>query len=200
MIRASALKYLGNRVNKTGGILKKTKGTVSKGFGRGPKGRGKGGNQGANSWSPRGGKGGAYQKGGQGNQAIAIYTSPQGGSKGYSKGSGYQSKGSSKGSNWSDNRQDWQQSRNDSWETGSGKGGYSGGESMGSPRGSRGVNPLDRLTAEDKRLMKKITIVAQLDKVPRPPPAMQGMTLGNGRRSGGESGGLSSRFAANYQN
>lgn len=50
------------------------------------------------------------------------------------------------------------------------------------------------LSAEDRKMMKKITIVAQLDKVPKPSPAMQGLNMSRGRR-GERAGSLSRRFA-----
>lgn len=57
----------------------------------------------------------------------------------------------------------------------------------------------DRLSSEDKKMMKKITIVAQLDKVPKPSPAMQGLNLANSRSSSIErAGSLSRRFGANW--
>jgi len=55
-----------------------------------------------------------------------------------------------------------------------------------------------RLSADDERMMKKITIVAQLDKVPKPTSAMQGFSMGSRNRS--ERGGsLSRRFGANRE-
>ncbi|CAJ1360698.1 unnamed protein product [Effrenium voratum] len=114
-------------------------------------------------------------KGGGKGQALAVF----GGGKSYGK---------SKGNSWS-GAGNWgsseRQERRDSWD------GYSGGGSWGSE-----MPAAERLSAEDKRMMKKITIVAQLDKVPKPHPAMQHL---RGRRSSGETGALSSRFAANYR-
>eukprot|EP00913_Durusdinium_trenchii_P002790 g2581.t1 len=51
-------------------------------------------------------------------------------------------------------------------------------------------------SVQDKRMMKKITVVAQLDKVPKPHPAMQGLRQ---RATGGDTGSLSSRFGANFR-
>merc|ERR1712039_373800 len=54
--------------------------------------------------------------------------------------------------------------------------------------------PPDRkLSQDDLNMMKKITIVAQLDKVPKPPSAMQGMSFGKNKRE--SEGNLSRRFA-----
>merc|ERR1712008_130219 len=66
------------------------------------------------------------------------------------------------------------------------------------PRGVRGASVEQSLSSEDRRMMKKITIVAQLDKVPKPPVAMQSALLGSRKRSisPGASGSLSSRFGA----
>jgi len=50
-----------------------------------------------------------------------------------------------------------------------------------------------RLSADDERMMKKITIVAQLDKVPKPTSAMQGFSMG-GRNRSERGGSLSRRF------
>jgi len=51
-------------------------------------------------------------------------------------------------------------------------------------------------------MMKKISIQVQLDKVPTPPAAMQGISLGkSGRQSNNgrvDGGSLSSRFGANF--
>merc|ERR1719277_2015691 len=69
----------------------------------------------------------------------------------------------------------------------SGGGGYSGSD-MAPPRGAdrrdgrEGSKAEQLLTQEDRRMMKKITIVAQLDKVPKPPPAMQGLAAFGGGR------------------
>ncbi|CAE8606783.1 unnamed protein product, partial [Polarella glacialis] len=118
----------------------------------------------------------------------------KGGGKGYSKGGG---KGYGAGDDWG-SAQDWQHDLADDW----GKGGYGDGAGMrvawdSGPTDNRSA--MDKLTSEDKRLMKKITIVAQLDKVPKPHPAMQGMSLGrSGGGRGRDGGSLSSRFSANY--
>lgn len=69
------------------------------------------------------------------------------------------------------------------------------------------IDGVEDLSAEDRKMMKKITIVAQLDKVPMPPAAMQGLSSPAGGRSvessrgfASERGGsLSSRFGANYE-
>eukprot|EP00747_Dinoflagellata_sp_TGD_P165335 gnl/TRDRNA2_/TRDRNA2_186466_c0_seq1.p1 gnl/TRDRNA2_/TRDRNA2_186466_c0~~gnl/TRDRNA2_/TRDRNA2_186466_c0_seq1.p1 ORF type:complete len:446 (-),score=72.24 gnl/TRDRNA2_/TRDRNA2_186466_c0_seq1:73-1311(-) len=56
------------------------------------------------------------------------------------------------------------------------------------------------MSAEDLRLMKKITIVAQLDKVPNPLPVMRGMPAAGGKgslRRSSSTGSLNSRFGAN---
>uniref|UniRef100_A0A7S1WB13 Uncharacterized protein n=1 Tax=Alexandrium catenella TaxID=2925 RepID=A0A7S1WB13_ALECA len=91
--------------------------------------------------------------------------------------------------------------------------GYAKGKGKGSMRGfsddydgGAGYRPgtvdADQtLSNEDRKMMKKITIVAQLDKVPKPPPAMQGLALNKGgKRSSSprDSGALSSRFGANF--
>jgi len=157
------------RVNRAGMISKRSQ-----------KGKGK-----ASSW-----KGGG--------KALAIsngsgYGKGKGNSKGNNKGS---SKGSSKGKgyggggSWGQERDD--RDRRDSWSS------FEPAKGGGRGRGED-WRAADHLTAEDKRMMKKITIVAQLDKVPRPHPAMQGMVRSNGKRSGGgDTGALSSRFAANF--
>jgi len=59
----------------------------------------------------------------------------------------------------------------------------------------------DPLSAEDQRMMKKITIVTQLDKVPKPPLAMQRLTAGKGKMKASLNSGslsLSNRFGANF--
>jgi len=167
---------------------KSVRGTISK-KGRSSKGAGKGGRKGGKggkgkgtalavsnrTWSPAG-----YSKGGS-----------KGYSKGYSKGGG-KGKGSyGGGGGWG---QDWRDDEDDFWGGGGRRGGY---DDYGGDRGYGRYEPsaTEQLTAEDKRMMKKITIVAQLDKVPKPHPAMSGM--GSGRRRSGD-GSLSSRFAANY--
>lgn len=54
------------------------------------------------------------------------------------------------------------------------------------------------LSAEDRKHMKKMTVVAQHDKVPNPGPAlMKGFASGQGRRKRGE-GSLGSRVGANF--
>lgn len=58
------------------------------------------------------------------------------------------------------------------------------------------ASALDLLTAEERGMMKKITIVAQLDKVPKPVAAMRNFAS---RRQPGElPGSLGSRFGANF--
>merc|ERR1711865_1322277 len=58
----------------------------------------------------------------------------------------------------------------------------------------------ESLSAEDKVLMKKITIGAQLNKVPEPTPAMKGFAMGNRSSASNERpGSLSRRFGANFQ-
>jgi hypothetical protein len=56
------------------------------------------------------------------------------------------------------------------------------------------------LSMEDKQMMKKITVVAQLGKVPNPIPAMEanGANGANGNRKREGRGSLSSRFGANF--
>jgi len=57
-----------------------------------------------------------------------------------------------------------------------------------------GADRMGRISPDDERMMKKITIVAQLDKVPKPTPAMQGFNMGRSRNERG--GSLSRRFAS----
>lgn len=121
-----------------------------------------------------------------GGKALAI---SNGAGRSYSKGKGgKKGQGYGGGGSWGQERGD----ARDSWS------------SFESPRGGGKGRGDDRraseeLTAEDRRMMKKITIVAQLDKVPRPHPAMQGLVRGSGKRSGGgDTGSLGSRFAANF--
>jgi len=76
------------------------------------------------------------------------------------------------------------------------KGGGGERSNQGWGRGAEAGN--SRLSRDDEKIMKKITIVAQLDKVPKPSPAMQGLTMGS--RSGGgrneRGGSLSRRFSS----
>lgn len=163
------------RVNRAGGIVKRGR---NKGAAKGA-GRGKG----------------KSRKGGSGN-ALALRSDSYSkgyGKKGYSKGKGG-GKGFGGGGGWA---QEWQDDRFEGGYDDYGKGG--GGKGYGGA--SRGPEPkaTDQLSAEDRRMMKKITIVAQLDKVPKPHPAMHNMSSkGGGRRSSGDGGSLSSRFAANF--
>jgi len=172
------------KVNRAGGIQKRGRamGSFSKGVTR-RKGAGKG----------------AY---GKGTGAQAIANADYG--KGYSKSGSGSSKGKGGGK-----RSGYK--GGGSWDQGSKKGGNKGGSGWDqdfADGGSKGKNgkggyveeqkATDQLTAEDKRMMKKITIVAQLDKVPKPHPAMQGMAPGKNSRRRSE-GSLSSRFAANYR-
>merc|ERR1712070_376484 len=141
--------------------------------------------------------------------------SDKGGSKGW-KGGMSGKKGAGKGKR--DDRGSWGKGRGtqgnwqpDRWDRNSkgGKGetwdgpstgrqGYSDGGWSGQRHnsGKGGGNAVDSLSADDRRMMKKITIVAQLDKVPKPPPAMRGSAAGEGRPSRGQGGSLSSRFGA----
>lgn len=72
------------------------------------------------------------------------------------------------------------------------------GPGKGKAKGKEG-NAMGQLSAEDRELMKKITIVAQLDKVPDGPPAMHVRKEGGGFHKGGtDAGVLSSRWGANF--
>lgn len=181
------------RVNRAGGIDKRRAmgakgGRYSSKGGKGNRGYTKG-QQGGKGFSGKGssqnskgmlalGWNGGYSKGG-GKKGLAS-------SYGYAKGKG----GFGGGGSW----QEWRHDLYDSW--GNGKGAPSGRRNDTWTDDSRSA--LEQLSAEDRRMMKKITIVAQLDKVPKPHPAMLGMSNGRGRRSSGDSGSLSSRFAANF--
>jgi len=163
------------RVNRAGGIVKRGRrnGAVK---GR-AKGKGKAG------------------KGGQRN-ALALRNDSYSkgyGKKGYSKGKGGGGKGFGGGGGWGqDFHDDRFEGGYDDYSKGGGKG-YNG--------GFRGPEPkaTEQLSAEDRRMMKKITIVAQLDKVPKPHPAMHNISnKAGGRRSSGDGGSLSNRFAANF--
>jgi len=59
----------------------------------------------------------------------------------------------------------------------------------------RGFEARREFTEEDLKMMKKITIVAQLDKVPKPLAAMRS----NARQSGEVPNSLGSRFGANFE-
>lgn len=169
------------KVNRAGGIQKRGRmmGSFFKGTAR-RKGAGKGG---------RGKSSGA--------QAIADADygkgySKGGSAKGSSKGKGSKRSGFKGGGNWDQDFDGYDRWADNSSYGKSGKGNSGGGGYV------EEKSATDQLTAEDKRMMKKITIVAQLDKVPKPHPAMQGMTPGKNSRRRSE-GSLSSRFAANYR-
>lgn len=51
-----------------------------------------------------------------------------------------------------------------------------------------------KLSEDERRMMKKITIVAQLDRVPKPTPAMQGFVMRGASRGAERAGSLSRRF------
>lgn len=157
------------------------------------------------SWSKGQGKG---KKGSGKTKAISTYSGAGKGSYG-SYGSYGSGKGKSKGKSYNGSG-----TYSDGASSYRG-GGYSGGGSWGQERnqdrdswgfdnyskggkGSRDTSPRasEQLSAEDKRMMKKITVVAQLDKVPKPHPAMQGLRQ---RATGGDTGSLSSRFGANFR-
>lgn len=92
--------------------------------------------------------------------------------------------------------------------TENGKGGGSnsqGGKGSKKTRGNAGKGKASRFeqtkfTESDRNMMKKITIVAQLDKIPNPPKQMTGMSINKSSGSSGKSssGPLSSRFGANF--
>lgn len=165
------------RVNRMGGIQKR-RGAM---LGRpqslaniGPRG-GKG--KGYSKGSGKGYKGSGFSKGGKGGGKPALAAlggpSPPQGGKG------------------------WGRAPPSGGGYGSSSNGYSGW------RGNeRQQSAMEQMSQEDLKMMKKITIVAQLDKVPKPLPAMQGMVVGKGKRNGpsGDSGTLSRRFAANFRN
>jgi len=118
--------------------------------------------------------------------------SKSGSAKGSSKGKGSKRSGFKGGGSWDQDFDRYDRWADNSSHGKSGKGNSGGGGYVEEQKAT------DQLTAEDKRMMKKITIVAQLDKVPKPHPAMQGMTPGKNARRRSE-GSLSSRFAANYR-
>lgn len=159
------------RVRRLGGILKK-----GRGAGKGTKGRGKG--LALATISKSLGKGSNFKGSSRGTQAIMdgdAYEEPAE----YEQRKG-KSKGKGKGR--ADNK------RSQNWVV--------AGDAMDA------AEPLDNpLTAEDRQMMKKITIVAQLDKVPNPPAVMQGIHMGKSSKrasNGSDEGSLSSRFGANF--
>lgn len=83
-----------------------------------------------------------------------------------------------------------------------GKGGKKAQENSWSGKAARPQSNAEKtdFTQSDRNMMKKITIVAQLDKVPKPPAAMTGITMNKPSVSSGKSasGPLSSRFGANF--
>eukprot|EP00930_Biecheleria_cincta_P036537 TRINITY_DN25041_c0_g1_i1.p1 TRINITY_DN25041_c0_g1~~TRINITY_DN25041_c0_g1_i1.p1 ORF type:complete len:295 (-),score=58.62 TRINITY_DN25041_c0_g1_i1:27-911(-) len=175
------------KVNRAGGIQKRGrmlgnffKGTARrKGAGKGPFGKRSGKNSGAQAIADA-----DYGKG----------YSKNGSAKGFSKGKGNKRSGFKGAGSWDEDFD-----RYDRWADGNsfGKSGKSGKGYSGGGGYVEEQKATDQLTAEDKRMMKKITIVAQLDKVPKPHPAMQGLASGKNSRRRSE-GSLSSRFAANY--
>jgi len=212
----------GMRVNRAGGIVKRNQGGVVvqqrrvKGVGRGIMG-GRGGKGGRMSRSSsakglgmKGGRGGssrslALADGGKGKRGW------KGSAKGTKGGRGkgpnrFGAKGGGYGTLYSDAAEDTKAPR-------SGKGGPNGkgrksdkqgGQRYSSAgpnnRGNNGGGDPQHLTAEDRQMMKKITIVAQLDKVPKPPAAMQTMASRGMKRSSSTGGNtLSSRFGANFE-
>lgn len=82
----------------------------------------------------------------------------------------------------------------DAWARARGSG--KGGSNLAGTRRGTDAASLDALSEEDRSMMKKITIVAQLDKVPEPLPFMSDWT--GSRPSGAIPGSLSSRFGANF--
>lgn len=201
IVKQSRDSFIGRGSNsmKGKGRREQGKGRVEKGKGRSEKGGGKG-------WK---GKEAAHEKGMQAGMS---------GKKGAGKGKrddhgswgrgGNQGKGGGKQRNWDDRWEGFpggdrnaNGGRAKSWDAFSkGRQGYSddgwSGQRRNSGKGSG--NAVDSLSADDRRMMKKITIVAQLDKVPKPPPAMRGAAVGEGRSSRGQGGSLSSRFGANF--
>uniref|UniRef100_A0A7S4RJN7 Uncharacterized protein n=1 Tax=Alexandrium monilatum TaxID=311494 RepID=A0A7S4RJN7_9DINO len=189
-------------VNRKGGIQKQGRGAKGGMMALGGKGRAKGKGWGKKGGSYGPGKGGMNGKGMNGNGSGKgmwehdKFDGPDFGDSWDAQDAWSRARGASKG-------------KGKSYDQGKGKGsmrGFSDGFFDGgasrpeTPRGGNGGGMAeDMLSAEDRRMMKKITIVAQLDKVPKPPQAMQGLAMNKtGKRSSGDTGTLSSRFGANF--
>jgi len=197
----------GNSSMKGKGRGEQGKGRAQKGKGRSEKGGGKGwkGKDAGQDKGMRAGKKGVG-KGGSSGQRDNRGSWAKGGGGNQGKGGGNQGGGNQ--GNWQHDR--WEDLPGDrnatgrrakSWDDHSkGRQGYNNDGWFDQRRNSgKGAgNAVDSLSADDRRMMKKITIVAQLDKVPKPPPAMRGAAVSEGRSSRGQGGSLSSRFGANF--
>lgn len=123
------------------------------------------------------------------------------------KGAGKQGKNRSswtEAGNWdeeyeSSDRNHWkrQAERGNEWAKASSKGKRRDGDAEKEANNHRSEH---ELSLEDRQLMKKITIVAQLDRTPEPSPAMRSFAAGNRSRNFTfeRAGSLSSRIGANF--